>query len=586
MNILGINAFHADASAALVCDGQLVAAAEEERFNRIKHWAGFPAQSIRFCLDFAGLRPQEIDHVAVSFDPRANLARRVAFVLWNRPSVGSLRARFARQRRAVGLKTRLARALDCDERVVKARLHHVEHHLAHMALGFLASPFEDAAILSVDGMGDFVSTVLATGQGEAIRVLDRVYYPHSLGFLYNALTLYLGFPHYGDEYKVMGLAPYGEPEFLDLFRRLIVQGDGAFELDLAYFTHGRKGISMTWDDGAPVVDPFHSPRLESLLGPPRQPGEELTPRHQNIAASLQAVTEEALIALLEGLHHQTGCPRLCVTGGVAMNSVANGKYTQRTPFRDVYVPVGAADNGTAIGAAFHVWNGVLGQPRGFQLDHAYWGPEFSDIECSEAIRAAGLEVRHYELPALIDRVVDLIAEGKVVGWYQGRMEFGARALGNRSLLADPRRADMRDIINLRIKFREKFRPFAPSILEERTADYFEQSAPSPFMEKVFQVRPNKREQIPAVTHVDGSGRLQTVSRRTNRQYWDLIRRFENRTGIPLVLNTSLNENEPIVRSPGEALSCFRRTRMDAMALGSHLIMRVPHEQRAGTGAGS
>jgi carbamoyltransferase len=573
MNILGINAFHADASAALVCDGRLVAAAEEERFNRIKHWAGFPAQSIRFCLDLACLRPKDIDHVAVSFDPRANLARRVAYVLWNRPSFGSLQARLARQRRAVGLKTRLARALDCDEPVVKARFHHVEHHLAHMALGFLVSPFEDAAILSVDGMGDFVSTVVATGQGKAIRVLDRVYYPHSLGFLYNALTLYLGFPHYGDEYKVMGLAPYGEPEFLDLFRRLIVQGDGAFELDLAYFTHAKKGISMTWDDGPPAVEPFHSSRLESLLGPPRDPGGDITPRHQNIAASLQAVTEEALFALVEGLHRRTKCPRLCVTGGVAMNSVANGKYTQRTPFQDVYVPVGAADNGTAIGAAFHIWNCVLGRPRDFQLDHAYWGPEFSESECSEAIRAAGLEAEHLEPSTLIDRVVDLIAEGKVVGWYQGRMEFGARALGNRSLLADPRRDDMRDIINLRIKFREKFRPFAPSILAERTADYFEQSAPSPFMEKVFQVRPERREQIPAVTHVDGSGRLQTVSRRTNPLYWDLIRRFEERSGVPLILNTSLNENEPIVRTPTEALRCYLRTKMDGIALGAYVATR-------------
>lgn len=574
MKILGINAYHGDASAALVVDGRLEAAVEEERFNRIKHWAGFPAESIRYCLGFAGLTIREVDHVAISFDPRANLGRRIGFVLAHRPSIGAVWNRLKRQRRVASLRAQLAEACGCDEGDIRAPIHRVEHHLTHVASGFLVSPFEEAAILSVDGMGDFVSTLTAHGRGTGWGVLDRVYYPHSLGFLYNALTLYLGFPSYGDEYKVMGLAPYGKPEYLELFRRIAFpKGDG-FELNMEYFTHHRRGITMTWNNGAPVVMPFHSDRLERELGPPREPRAEVTEKHQDIAASLQAVTEEIIFHLLGRLHERARCENLCIVGGVAMNSVANGKVTLRTPFKKVYVPGGAADNGTAFGAAFHVWHRDLGRPRGFVLDHAYWGCESSDGECLDAIGAEGLPHESLQDDALFDRVVGALCDGKVVGWFCGRMEFGARALGSRSLLADPRRTDMRDIINLKIKFREKFRPFAPSILEERVGDFFEIDEPSPFMEKVFQVRADKRPVIPAVTHVDGSGRLQTVSRRTNPRYWALIKRFEERTGVPIILNTSLNENEPIVRTPREAISCFLRTHMDALVLGRHFVTRV------------
>ncbi|HPA19797.1 MAG TPA: carbamoyltransferase C-terminal domain-containing protein [Verrucomicrobiae bacterium] len=573
MNILGINAYHGDASAALLVDGRLAVAVEEERFNRIKHWAGFPAESIRYCLGFAGLTIRDVDHVAISFDPRANLHRRIGFVLAQRPSLSAVWNRLKRQRRVTSLRSQLAEACDCCEVDIRAPVHRVEHHLAHVASGFHVSPFEEAAILSVDGMGDFVSTLTARGRGTGCGVFRRIYYPHSLGFLYNAITLYLGFPAYGDEYKVMGLAPYGKPEYLELFRRIVFpKGDG-FELNMDYFTHHKRGITMTWNDGAPVVQPFHSGRLERELGPPREPRADVTEKHQNIAASLQAVTEEIIFHLLGRLHERARCDNLCIVGGVAMNSVANGKVTLRTPFKSVYVPGGAADNGTSFGAAFHVWHRVLGKPRGFVLDHAYWGCEVTDAECLDAIRAEGVQHESMGDDALMDRVVAALCEGRVIGWFCGRMEFGARALGSRSLLADPRREDMRDIINLKIKFREKFRPFAPSILEERVAEYFEVDAPSPFMEKVFQVRPEKRAVIPAVTHVDGSGRLQTVSRRTNPRYWALIKRFEDRTGVPIVLNTSLNENEPIVRTPNEAIRCFLRTQMDALVLGRHFVTR-------------
>lgn len=572
-SILGINAYHGDASAAIVVDGKLIAAVEEERFNRIKHWAGFPARSIQYCLEEAGIDARELDHVGVSFRPRANFLRRLGYVVSHRPSPKAIWDRVRRQGKTFGLPEQLAQAVGCPRHALKAAFHKIEHHHTHLAAGFLISPFENAAILSLDGMGDFTSTLTAVGSGISWREHGRVFFPHSLGFLYSALTMYLGFPQYGDEYKVMGLAPYGEPEFADVVRRMIRPKGDLFELNLDYFTHHKQGIRMTWNDGAPVVAPFHSERLERELGPMRRPDQELTRRHENIAKSLQVVTEEIICHLLRRLHAQTKCPNVCLTGGVAMNSVANGKVTRETPFERVYVPAGAADNGTSFGSAFYVWHQTLGRPRSFVQDHAYWGSMFTNDSCAEAIRAAGLPFETYDQAGLVDRTTDLLLAGKVAGWFQGHMEFGARALGNRSLLADPRRSDMRDIINLRIKFREKFRPFAPSVLEEHVGEWFEVNEPTPYMEKVFPIRPERRRQIPAVTHVDGSGRLQTVSKRTNPLYHLLISRFYEKTGVPIVLNTSLNENEPIVRTPAEAISCFLRTDMDALILGNHVIDR-------------
>lgn len=571
--ILGLNAYHGDAAAALVVDGQLVAAVEEERFNRIKHWAGFPAESIRYCLGVAGIGPEDLHHVAVSFDPRANLRQRLAFVARHRPSAASLLDRVRRQGKTLSLQAQLAEALGVERHALQARFHRIEHHQTHVAAGFLLSPFDEAAVLSVDGMGDFTSTLTAHARGTGWAELDRVFYPHSIGFLYSALTMYLGFPHYGDEYKVMGLAPYGEPEFADVLRRLIYPSGDTFALGLDYFTHHRDGIRMTWNDGAPVVEPFYSDRLVRELGPARRPDEPMTPRHDNIARSLQLVTEEILLHLLERLHARTRTPNVCLTGGVAMNSVANGKVTRHTPFENVYIPAGAADNGTSFGAAFYVWNHLLGQPRSFVQDHAYWGDEATPDECAAALDDLGLPYRTLSDDALIEATTSAMIDGKVVGWYQGRMEFGARALGNRSLIADPRRTDARDIINLRIKFREKFRPFAPSILEEHVGDWFEIDEATPYMEKVFPVRAEKHAVVPAVTHVDGSGRLQTVSARTNPRYHALITRFFEKTGVPIVLNTSLNENEPVVRLPREAISCFLRTDMDVLVLGNQFVDR-------------
>jgi carbamoyltransferase len=585
MHILGINAFHGDSSAALIHDGELIAAVEEERFNRVKHWAGFPAESIRWCLQHAGIRARDLDHVALSFNPKANVGRKALFTLLNRPSLRSVLDRLQRQGKTLGIRDQLAEIDGCPVDAIKARIHSVEHHDAHIASGFLVSPFEQAAILSVDGMGDFVSTVLAGGRGKDIERFSRVFYPHSLGFLYNAITLFLGFHNYGDEYKVMGLAPYGRPRFLEAFRKIVRPTRDGFELNLDYFTHHANGISMSWNGGSPKVEPFHSAAMEALLGPERKPGQPVDERHQDLAASLQAVTEEILFHLLERLHQRFPSENVVITGGVAMNSVANGKVTLNTPFKNVYIPAGAADNGTSFGAAFWVWNKVLNQPRTFRLEHGYWGPEFSDQECGQAIAESAVVAERLESGPLLERVVDALCCGEVIGWFQGRMEFGARALGNRTLLADPRRADMRDIINLKIKFREKFRPFAPSILEERVAEFFEIDAPSPFMEKVFVVRSEKRPLLPAVTHVDGTGRLQSVSQKTNPLYYDLISAFERRTGIPIVLNTSLNENEPIVHTPKQAIDCMLRTKMDAIVLGRWVVRRGEGKGRVGRESG-
>lgn len=575
MNILGINAFHGDSSAALLQNGKLIAAVEEERFTRIKHWAGFPTESIRFCLSQASLRPEDIDYVTVSFDPKANIGQKIKYVLLNRPSIASVASRLKRQKKSLDLKELLANSLGCSPKVLRANFNFIGHHQSHIGSSFLVSPFDSAAILTLDGMGDFSSCVMTQGSGNKINIdqMHNIYYPHSLGFLYNALTIYLGFPNYGDEYKVMGLAPYGEPEFIDEFRKMIFLSQDGFRLNLDYFTHHKKGIKMAWDGGLPTVEAFHSHYLEKRFGPAIKKGEKIGKREENIAASLQKLTEEVIFHLLNILYKKYPNKNLCFAGGVAMNSVANGKIHKETPFEKIFVPVGAADNGTSFGSAFYLWNQILGNKRQFELKHAYWGSSFDLNECRMACEEAKVNYQILSEEQLLDKVTDQMISGKVIGWFQGKMELGARALGNRSLIADPRRQDMRDIINLKIKFREKFRPFAPSILKEYVSEYFEENIESPFMEKVIPIRKEKQGIIPAVTHVDGTGRLQTVDASTNPLYHQLITKFNEKTSVPLVLNTSLNENEPIVRTPKEAISCFSRTSMDCLVLDNCLIMR-------------
>jgi carbamoyltransferase len=467
-----------------------------------------------------------------------------------------------------------------DPRQVQSRIRWVEHHPSHLASSFFVSPFEEAAVCAVDGFGDFVSTSGALGRGNRLELLQRVYFPHSLGMLYLALTQYLGFTRYGDEYKVMGLAAYGQPEYAQALRQLIhLKTDGSFELDLSFFRHHSEGVDMSWEDGEPSLGPAYSRKLEELLGPARRPDEPIQPRHEAIASSLQQVFEETLFSLLNALYEKTGVPQLCLAGGCALNSVANGKIREQTPFKEVYIQPAAADNGTSLGAATYLYHQLFKQPRRFTMGHAYWGPAFSQSQCEEELRGKSEELKRdgcrtttlEDAAALCRYTAQRLAEGKIVGWFQGRMEWGPRALGNRSILADPRNPQMREKINAKIKFREGFRPFASSILKEKVGDYFVGAPADPFMVQVYPVRPERRPLIPAVTHVDGSGRLQAVSPEDNPLYWKLLKAFEEETGVPLLLNTSFNENEPIVHRPQEALGCFLRTGLDVLVLGTTIL---------------
>jgi carbamoyltransferase len=639
MYILGINAYHGDAAAVLIKDGRIVAAVEEERFNRVKHCAGFPAESVRYCLRAAGIGIEDVAHVGVSRDPSAHLHKKILFAAsraaqqsrqW---AVGSGQSAESRRQKAVGtirigeegigelgkrgtgkgeeenrskreegngsngqkrglgifaqvkdrlnnaakvrdLKDDLARALGASQGSLRAQFHNIEHHRAHLASSFYVSPFDQAALLSIDGFGDFVSTMWAVGEGNSIKVLDQVEYPHSTGIVYTATTQFLGFPHYGDEGKVMGLAPYGKPRYIEEFRDLIrTEERGQFRLNLDYFRHHAEGVDMTWDQGSPVIGRIFSDEFVRTFGRAREPGAPLTDREHDIAASLQLRLEEVGFHVLNHLHAETGLTDLGLSGGVAYNSVMNGKILLNTPFRRVYVQPAAGDSGTALGVCYEIHHGILKKSRGEVMLGAYTGPEFTSEEIQAELQISDLRFETYSDTELTARAAQDIAAGLVVGWFQGRMEFGPRALGNRSIVVDPRRAEMKDVLNDRIKKREPFRPFAPSVLEERTADYFEQSHPAPTMLMVYQVRRERRAEIPAVTHVDGSGRLQTVSREVNPRYYQLISDFNELTGVPVVLNTSFNENEPIVCTPREAINCFLKTRMDVLDLGNEAVRR-------------
>jgi carbamoyltransferase len=595
MVILGVNAYHGDASAAIVQNGKLVAAVEEERFNRCKHCAGFPAEAIRYCLEVAGVSIEEVEHVGISRDPSAHLHKKILYAATRaakslgggerassgaaekggRGIFGVISERIANTAKVRDLTEDLAKHLGVQKGRLKAKFHNVEHHRAHLASSFYVSPFERAALLSIDGFGDFISTMWGVGEGNAVEVMGQVEYPHSTGILYTATTQFIGFPHYGDEGKVMGLAPYGVPRYMEEFRDMIrTEEGGRFRLNLDYFRHHTEGVEMSWDEGSPVIGPIFSEEYVKRFGPAREKGEPLTDRERNIAASLQLRLEEVGFHILNHLHEKTGLTDLGLSGGVALNSVMNGKILLHTPFKRVFVQPAAGDNGTAVGVCYQIYNGILDRARSYVMEGAYTGPEFSDKEIRAELERSGLTYESYTEREVTRRAAQDIADGAVMGWFQGRMEFGPRALGNRSIVVDPRRADMKEILNERIKKREPFRPFAPSILEEHVGDYFEQTHPAPTMLMVYQVREEKRAEIPAVTHVDGSGRLQTVSSGVNPRYHQLISDFYELTGVPVVLNTSFNENEPIVCTPRHAIDCFLKTRMDVLYLGNHAVRRA------------
>ena len=579
MIVLGLNAYHGDSAAALVIDGKLVAAAEEERFRRIKHWSGLPTEAMKWCLADAGLKLSDVDHLAINRNPKVNNLRRALYVLRKRPSLGLILKRLGNIKRAGSFEDEVQAAFPGQS--LKAQVHRVEHHLAHLASAFLVSDFDEAVCLSVDGFGDFASSAWGMGKGSDIQIDGRVYFPHSLGIFYTVITQFIGFPHYGDEYKVMGLAPYGEPKYLKEMRQLVqVLPDGTFRLNLDYFRHHSDDVHYTWDSCCPEVGTLYRKEpMEALFGPQREKGAALEQKHRDLARSAQAMYEEAFFAMLQSLHAKYKCDDLALSGGCAMNSVANGKVYLNSPFKRMYLPASAGDAGGAIGSAFVVSRQFHREK--YVMDHAYVGPRATDAEIEGLLdaRAADLQAEGCTVRRIDDEgelcqaTATAITEGKVIGWFQGRMEWGPRALGNRSILGDPRRADMKDILNLKIKRRESFRPFAPSIQREHVSEWFEQDDDVPFMMEVFQVREEKRAQIPATTHVDGSGRLQTVHKETNPRYHRLIESYRQITGVPIVLNTSFNENEPVVCKPQEALDCFLRTKMDVLVLNDWFVTR-------------
>jgi len=574
--ILGINAYHGDASACIYRDGELIAATEEERLRRIKHWAGLPTESVQFCLNEAGITLQEVDIITISRDPGAKFREKVWHAL-RHSSVWESAFKKARHLGGVkSIKEDLARGLGHDPASLKARLQFVEHHHCHMASAFFVSPFEESAILSLDGMGDFTSTMQGVGRGNKITSLGSVSFPHSLGYFYTAFTQYLGFPHYGDEYKVMGLSPYGKPELVDQVRDMVIlKPDGLFELNLKYISRVGTGDWMTYENGIPAIKPMFSDYMVKKFGPARQKGEPLTDYHKNLAASVQRVTEETIFHAAEHLYQKTKLKNLCITGGVAQNSVANGKVVGNTSFERLFVPPAGHDGGTSVGSALFCYHQLLDNPRLPFKNMAYTGSHFSNEEIEAYLKSRDLPFKFQKVPddKLYEMVADSLTQGCVVGWFQGRAEFGPRALGNRSIIADPRRMDAKDLLNSKIKRRESFRPFAPSILKDFTGDYFEQVDEVPYMEKVFRIRQEKRAEIPAVTHVDGTGRLQTVDKVDSPRYYELISAFHKKTGVPILLNTSFNENEPIVNSPEQALECFLRTSMDMLVLENFVISR-------------
>ena len=553
MNILGISAFYHDSAACLLRDGEVIAAASEERFSRKKHDAGFPGHAVQFVLDRGGLKVPDLDYVGFYDKPLLKFERILTTYLatfpWSLPSF--LKAMPVWLGEKLWVPQQIQNELDWEGPILFA-----EHHRSHAASSFLVSPFEEAAILTVDGVGEWATSTMGVGRGNQIELLHEIRFPHSLGLLYSAFTYFLGFKVNSAEYKVMGLAPYGTPRFEKkiLDHLVAIRDDGSFKLNMEYFSYDH-GLTMT--DG----------HFGELFGVPVREGEtKLEQVHMDIAASVQRVLERIVLNMVQELHRSTGLDRLCMAGGVALNCVANGRIQRETPFKNLFIQPAAGDAGGAVGVATHIYHTLLGNQRSWVWKDAYLGPDFSTEEIRGYLDGIGAVYRELDRDDLLDHTARLIEEQSVVGWFQGRMEFGPRALGSRSILADARNPENKDIVNLKIKFRESFRPFAPSVLADRASEYFELDCESPYMLLVAQVREDKRV-IPSVTHVDGSARIQTVKREDNALYYDLIARFDRLTGVPVIINTSFNvRGEPIVCTPQDAFRCFMRTHMD------HLVM--------------
>ncbi len=580
--ILGINAYHADSSAAIFVNGKMIAAIEEERFRRVKHWAGFPSLAIEFCLKEAGIGYEEVDYYAIGRDPKAKFFKKLLYLAMH--PAGSMKAvkeRLQNSKKVTSIDIELSRlsGLSAGHSVpaknFTAKIKQVEHHRSHIASAFFASPFDKAACLSIDGSGDFSTTMIGVGNGNNIEILDSVDFPHSIGIFYTAFTQLLGFRHYGDEYKVMGMAPYGEPKYLDKLKDVItLTNDGLFKLNLSYFRTGTQGIISYGYDNTPIVAPLFTQKMITVFGEPRKKDEPLAQYHKDMAASVQRFTEQVIFHILEHLYKRTGLENVCIAGGVAQNSVANGKILRNTSFKNIYIPSAGHDAGISMGTALYTQHQLLNYERQPAIKSAYTGSRFSNDEIKKILDEQNIGYKELPDEELFDKITDCLINGGVAGWFSGRAEFGPRALGGRSIIADPRRNDAKEILNTKIKRRESFRPFAPSILKEYVAEYFEYTDEVPFMEKVFPIKKEKQSLIPAVTHVDGSGRLQSVDMEISPRYYKLIEAFRVKTGIPILLNTSFNENEPIVNTPQEALACYLRTNMDMLVMENLLIERV------------
>ena len=581
MYIIGINSHHPDSSACIIKDGKLIAAVEEERFTRIKHWAGLPVLSIRHCLNEAKIKLSEVEYISVNRDPEANFFEKFKFILRQRPSYKLILDRLKFRKKYKDNKKMIMKEFEDQEFLGK--MINVEHHICHLSSAFNISPFKKSCILSVDGMGDFASTVWGFANDEKISIDEKVYYPHSLGLFYESITQFLGFNNYGDEYKVMGLAPYGKPTCVNKLKNILLLNDnGSFKLNLEYYKFHKSHQEYQWSSDNVKNVYLFSNKIHDLFGKPRNKNEDIKQFHKDLAHSTQVLYEKAFYGLLNKIYEKHKNDNICIAGGCGNNSVANGKITKYTPFKNVYIQPASGDAGGAIGAAYYTWNNILKNKRNFVMKHSYWGNSYSNEHIKKEI-TKNIDKFEYEKCTIdfIDEnkkqteiVAKFISDGLVVGWFQGKMEWGPRALGNRSILADPRRSDMKNILNLKIKKRESFRPFAPSIMREHVSDWFEKDSEVPFMMKVFQIKENKRKIIPAVTHIDGSGRLQTVYEDTNYKFYQLINSFFKITNVPLILNTSFNENEPIICNPEQAINCFLRTKMDVLVMENYIIKRI------------
>ena len=567
--ILGINAYHASASASVLIDGKVIAAIPEERLNRVKYYGGFPRLAVAECLRIAGVSIKEVEHVALGRDSSANLAKKMRYVVTHVPRLMNFLKIRAKKKPLADLRQLFAEQFGVAEADLRLKIENVEHHLAHTASSYFATDWEHAAGITIDGSGDFVTAMMTECTGDRIEVKHRIYVPHSLGTLYSMVCEFIGFSSYGDEGKVMGLAPYGRDTYREIFDRMIQLREDGFELNPRFFQQfGESGGFEIKQSGEIQLAHTYTEEMISLLGPARAPRSAITQRDHDLSFGVQAAFERAYMHLLNLLHRLVPETRVAMAGGCILNSVANGKLFDETPFRETAIHPAAGDDGLSVGAALYVSNAVLREGRQRQISQAYLGQEFSDAEIAAELARRGVNAERLERADLIERTVSEIEAGNVIGWFQGRMEWGPRALGNRSILAHPGRADMKDILNARIKHREKFRPFAPAVLVERQGEIFEHDHPSPYMLHVYKIRPEWRERLCTVNHADNTGRLQSVAREDNPLYYDLIKAFERRTGIPVLVNTSFNENEPIVCTPAEAIDCYLRTKMDVLVIGS------------------